>query len=189
MEKYGVDFEDVFAPVAHYNSIRTVFGISASRNWKVYQDDMSTAFLNAVLPYTKWIKLPDGSFVEIKKALYGLKEAPKEWFDTFKSFMFEEGFTQSSVEPCVFFKSGIIVALYVDDTLSAGEESIRENFRAKLQRKFKCGSGGLAKLYLGMSIEQSEENIKLSQQHYIQENWNYSKIILGQTRNRNALCH
>ena len=179
MEKYGIDFEDVFAPVAHYNSIRTVIGIAASRNWKIYQDDMSTAFLNAVLPHTKWIKLPNGKFVEIKKALYGLKEAPKEWFETFKAFMFEEGFSQSPVEPCIFNKDSLIVALYVDDTLSTGEEEAVLEFREKLQGKFKCGSGGLASLYLGLAIKQSKESIALSQSHYIEEKLDLFKEYLG----------
>jgi Reverse transcriptase (RNA-dependent DNA polymerase) len=75
MEKHRIDFEDVFAPVAHYNSVRTVVAIAASRKWEIYQENMTTAFLNAVLPHSKWIRLPSENFVRIKKALYGLKEA------------------------------------------------------------------------------------------------------------------
>jgi hypothetical protein len=183
MEKLGIDYEDTFAPVAHYNSIRSVTAIAASRNWLIYQDDMTTAFLNALLPHSKWIRLPDGRYIRIEKALYGLKEAPKEWFDTFKSFMFENNFNQSQVEPCLFFKEGIFVALYVDDTLSTGNAVKVAEFRTALQNRFKCGSGGLVKLYLGMSFQQDDKSITITQSHYIEEKLAMFASSLGPNEN------
>jgi Reverse transcriptase (RNA-dependent DNA polymerase) len=144
---------------------------------------MTTAFLNAVLPHSKWIRLPSGNFVRIKKALYGLKEAPKEWFETFKKFMLDQGFHQSPVEPCIFFKKGIIVSLYVDDTLSTGEESIVKEFRKNLKARFKCGSGGLANLYLGLAIKQESSKITIDQNHYISEKLTQFETHLGPNPN------
>ena len=90
MEKYGLDYQDIFAPVANVNTIRITCAIAAVKGWKVYQDDAKTAFLHAPLQNGKMIKLPNGKFIFITKALYGLKEAPREWFKTFRQFMLEE---------------------------------------------------------------------------------------------------
>jgi Reverse transcriptase (RNA-dependent DNA polymerase) len=167
MEKYGVDYEDIFAPVANVNTVRLTCAIAASKGWKVYQDDAKTAFLHAPLENGKWIKLPDGKFIYINKALYGLKEAPREWFKTFREFMLAEGFHQSKVEPCLFFKGSMFVTLYVDDTLSTGEDEEVQCFREKLRKRFKCGKGGLADHYIGIQVEQTDMHISLNQKQYL----------------------
>ena len=169
MEKFGIDYEDIFAPVANFNTIRTAFAIAAAKNWTVYQDDQKTAFLNASLEKAKWIKLPDGKVALITKALYGLKESPREWFKTYLQFMIEEGFTQSKVDPCLFFKRDILVNLYVDDTLSTGVDSIVKLFRQNLRRRFKCGSGGIADHYLAIHVTQTPTEISLDQSQYIKD--------------------
>ena len=104
MEKYGVDYQDIFAPVANVNTVRLTCAIAASKRWKVYQDDAKTAFLHAPLDNGKWVKLPTGKFIYIKKALYGLKEAPREWFKTFRKFMLDEGFDEKDLS--IFARNG-----------------------------------------------------------------------------------
>ena len=76
---------------------------TSENDWEVFQDDQKTAFLNADIK-GKWIQLPDGKYIFITKALYGLRESPRKWFLLYRDFILEEGFQQSSAEPCLFFK-------------------------------------------------------------------------------------
>jgi hypothetical protein len=137
LEKYGLDYDEVYAPVAKYTSIRLQLAIAAEKEFKVFQDDVKAAYLNAPLDQPKWIRLPDGKVVFLKKALYGLKESGRCWFKLFEKFMIENGFTQSKADKCIFFCQNMILGLYVDDILTAGTPEIVEEFRLKLGRKFK----------------------------------------------------
>ena len=99
----------------------------------MYQNDQTTAFLHSDLIPGKWIQLPDGKYAFITKALYGLEEAPRKWFLTYRQFMLDEGFKQSQVEPCLFFKDDVIAVVHVKDTLSTGKtEAVKAFIREKL---------------------------------------------------------
>ena len=119
------------------------------------------------MPKGKWIRLPDNRYVFIKKALYGLKESPREWFKTVEKFMLNENFKQSLHDPCVFFKNGTMVALFVDDTLSMGPGA--ENFRQKFKAKFPSSPGNEAKHFIGLRITQNHNSVSLDQEAYIKQ--------------------
>jgi len=80
----GVDYEETFASVARYTSIRTIILIAAEMGWKIHQMDVKTAFLNGFIQEEVYIEQPQGFEVRgkeshvcrLKKALYGLKQAP-----------------------------------------------------------------------------------------------------------------
>ena len=82
---YGVDYSDTFAPVARMDTIRLLLAVAAHRNWKVFQLDVKSAFLNGVLQEEIYVEQPAGFVVQgkadkvylLKKALYGLKQAPR----------------------------------------------------------------------------------------------------------------
>ena len=82
-QKEGIDYEETFAPVARYTSIRTIIALATKMKWKLHQMDIKTTFLNGVIEEV-YIKKPQGFEVEdkkthvckLKKALYGLKQAP-----------------------------------------------------------------------------------------------------------------
>ena len=83
----GVDYEETFAPVARYTSIRSIISIAAEMGWKIHQMDVKTAFLNGFIQEEVYIEQPQGFEVHgkeshvcrLKKALYGLKQAPRDW--------------------------------------------------------------------------------------------------------------
>jgi hypothetical protein len=179
MEKYGIDYGDVFSPTTHSNTVRILCAIGANKNWEVFQDDQTTAFLNADLDEGKWIELPDGRFAFTMKALYGLKESPRKWFLMYRDFMLELGLTQSQVEPCLFYKDDLFVAVHVDDTMSTGKKHIVDEFRAKLKKRFKSGEGGKANYYLAMNITQTNDYIALDQKTYIEGKLEEYKAFLG----------
>ena len=81
----GVDYEEVFAPIARLDIVRILISLVAHHSWKIYQLDVKSAFLNGILEEEVYVKQPEGFVVEgqedkayhLKKALYGLKQAPR----------------------------------------------------------------------------------------------------------------
>nr|GFA45287.1 retrovirus-related Pol polyprotein from transposon TNT 1-94 [Tanacetum cinerariifolium] len=101
-QKEGIDFEESFAPVARIEAIRIVIANAASRNRPIYQMDVKTAFLNGDLKEEVYVSQPEG-FVDpdhlthvyrLKKALYGLKKAPRAWYDTLSRFFLDNDFSK-----------------------------------------------------------------------------------------------
>ena len=84
-QKDGIDYEETFAPVARYTSIRATISIAAKMGWKLHQMDIKTAFLNGVIEEEVYVEQPQGfethdnqtHMCRLKKALYGLKQAPR----------------------------------------------------------------------------------------------------------------
>ena len=84
-QKEREDYDDTFAPVARYNSIRYIIYIASVMGWKLHQMDVKTAFLNGVIEEKVYIEKPQGFVIhgkeshvcKLKKALYGLKEEPR----------------------------------------------------------------------------------------------------------------
>ena len=84
----GIDFEDNFSPVARMEAIRMILAYACSKEIKVYQMDVKSAFLNGELEEEVYIEQPEGfqmldkkGYVcRLKKALYGLKQAHRAWY-------------------------------------------------------------------------------------------------------------
>ncbi|GJV80301.1 retrovirus-related pol polyprotein from transposon TNT 1-94 [Tanacetum coccineum] len=101
-QQEGTDFEESFSPVAQLEDVRMFVAYTAQKNFTIYQMDVKTAFLNGPLKEEAFVTQPDG-FVDLdfsnhvyrlKKALYGLKEAPRAWYDKISSFLIEHHFTK-----------------------------------------------------------------------------------------------
>lgn len=103
-QKHGIDYEETFAPVVKYNSIRTLLAVSAAKNFKMYQFDVKTAFLHGELEEEIYMEQPCG-FAEddkvclLKKSLYGLKQAPRQCNKKIVNFLCNFGLTQSRSDP------------------------------------------------------------------------------------------
>jgi hypothetical protein len=158
--------------------VRAIVTLAASNDWNIYQDDCKAAYLNALLQAKKWIKivLPDESvkYVLIRKCLYGLKESAREWFKLLKAYLLSQDFKQNPADPCVFFKLDIdskleiVLALFVDDTMTTGKESAVLTFRENFKRKFKVSEkGGICKHFLSMRFSSDEEYYYMDQSTYI----------------------
>ena len=86
-QEYGLDYDEVFAPVAKYNSIRTILAIANELDLEVHQMDVKTAFLNGDLDCEIYMNQPEG-FIDperlemvckLRKSIYGLKQATRCW--------------------------------------------------------------------------------------------------------------
>jgi hypothetical protein len=180
-QKEGIDYEETFAPVARYTSIRTIIALSAKMKWKLHQMDVKTTFLNGVIEEEVYIEQPQGFEVEdrkthvckMKKALYGLKQAPRAWYGRIDSFLTSLGFTKSKVDSNLYFKvmndEPVILLLYADDLFLTGEEYLIIDCKKKLATEFEMKDLGLMHYFLSLEVWKSPEKIFLNQEKYIAE--------------------
>jgi hypothetical protein len=110
-QKEGIDYEETFAHVARYTSIRNIIALASKMKWKLHHVDVKTTFLNGVIEEV-YIEQPQGFEVEdrkthvcsLKKYLYGLKKAPRAWYGRIDSFPTSLGFTKSKYDSNPYFK-------------------------------------------------------------------------------------
>jgi hypothetical protein len=126
------DYEETFAPVARYTSIRTIIALAASMGWKLHQIDVKTNFLNGEIEEEVYIEQPDGFVIHeqnshvcrLKKALYGLKQSPHAWYVKMDGFLMSLGFSKSVADPNLYYhivgNECWILILYVDDLFLTG---------------------------------------------------------------------
>jgi hypothetical protein len=167
--------------VAKYTSIRTIIVLAAKMKWKMHQMDMKTAFLNSVIEEEVYIEQPqvfeveDGKshFCRLKKALCGLKQAPRAWYGRIDSFLTSLGFTKSKADSNLYFKvmnnELVILLLYVDDLFLTGEENLITECKKRLASEFEMKYLGLIHYFLGLKVWQSPERIFINQGKYTVE--------------------
>ncbi|GAU37152.1 hypothetical protein TSUD_293100 [Trifolium subterraneum] len=148
-QKYGIDYGEVFAPVARWDTIRTIVYIAASKAWNIFQLDVKSAFLHGELAEDVYVEQPlgfhngkKGQVYKLKKALYGLKQAPRAWYSKIESYFTVQKFKKCPHEHTLFVKHGsngsmLIVSLYVDDFIYTGNDSqMIDEFKGSMNRKF-----------------------------------------------------
>jgi len=184
-QRWGEDYDETYAPVAKYTSIRTLIAMTAGRRFKgrkIHQMDVKTAFLNSKLKERIYIRQPEGFEVEgkedwvylLKRALYGLKQSSREWYRTITAILAEFGFVRCKSDHSIFMltRDGFTtyLALYVDDLLiiSENDDHLAE-VKRRLAEKFEMKDLGVAKKFLGMEIEYGDDgSITIHQDRYIQ---------------------
>ena len=110
---------------------------------------------------------------KLKKALYGMKQAPRAWYGRIDSFLSIMGFTKSKADPNLYLKvvedEPVILLLYVDDLFLTGKEKQIMESKKKLAEEFEMKYLGLMHYFLGLEIWQSSEEIFLNQGMYAVE--------------------
>eukprot|EP00253_Pinus_taeda_P003954 PITA_03954 len=180
--QYGRDYEETFAPVARMEIMRAVLSIAAQNKWKVYQMDVKSASLNGVLMEEVYIKQPpdyenkgqEHNMCRLKKALYGLKQATRAWYSRIDFYLQENGFDKCEGEPTLYIKEKdgkiLIVVLYVDDVIfTCNDDYLIENFKAVMKDEFEMTDMGLLRYFLGIEVEQSENEDFILQAKYVNE--------------------
>jgi hypothetical protein len=174
----GVDYDETFAAVVKPASYRILFALAAIFGWLVHQGDVKTAFLNSGLDKPvymrppKGMNLPPGFVLLVLRALYGLKQSPRAWYQKFRKTMEEWGWRVNAHDPCVFIndKTGLILDLHVDDMVIFGGdlETILE-FKDQVSKTFLTTDEGECSWYLGMHVEQKPGEIYLHQEKYVEQ--------------------
>ena len=179
VQKHGIDYEEVFAPVARIETMRLLINLAASHGWEIHHLDVKTAFLHGDLKKTVYFTQPKGFEVKgserkvylLRKALYGLKQAPRAWNYKLNKILLGFRFERCLKEPSVYRRSVsgdlLVVAVYVDDLFVTGTslKQIKE-FKAEMAMKFEMSDLGRLTYYLGIEVNQHAEGISLCQNRY-----------------------
>ena len=112
VQRYEIDYEEIFAPVARIETIRLLINLAATNGWEIHHLDVKTAFLYGELKETVYVMQPEGYEVKgseekvykLKKASYGLKQAPRAWNDKLNKSLLDFKFTRCHKEPSVYRK-------------------------------------------------------------------------------------
>jgi len=171
----GQDYDEIFAPIVRYDSLRLLLAISACKGWRPRQLDVKTAFLYGILKEEVYMDLPEGSRLDgmvakLKRCIYGLKQSPREWYYRLVEYLGPFGFVITAWDPCVLVhESGnLFLAIYVDDiTLFGATGELKEQTINVLKTEFKVNDMGELNWLLGIQITFTHNGITLSQTTFI----------------------
>lgn len=177
-QKYGVDYDEVFAPVARSETFRMLLTVAGLRNMTVKQYDFKTAFLNGSLKEEIYLRQPPGfktddKVLRLKKSLYGLKQAARVWNETVHGALIKCGCVQSSFDQCLYSlhnsSSKLYLIMHVDDLLIASnDDELIAYVVDYLKSVFEMKDLGKANHYLGIDIRQDSNGIyTIGQTRYI----------------------
>ncbi|GKC68089.1 putative ribonuclease H-like domain-containing protein [Tanacetum coccineum] len=179
-QEKGIDYNEVFAPVARIEAIRLFLAYASYMNFIVYQMDVKSTFLYGTIKEEVYVKQPPG-FVDptfpdkvykVEKALYGLHQAPRAWYETLSTYLIKNGFRRGTIDKTLFIKKMkndiLLVQVYVDDIIfGSTKKSLSTKFEELMKNKFQMSSIGELTFFLGLQVEQREDGIFLSQDKYV----------------------
>jgi hypothetical protein len=180
-QKEGIDYEETFAPVG-LEGIKILLAFSVAKGFKLHQMDVKSAFLNGVLEEEVYVRQPPGfesekyphQVYKLRKALYGLKEAPRAWYGRLRGLLFERGFEMGKVDQTLFLlrqgRDILFVQVYVDDIVFGGSSnSLVARFAEDMSREFEMSMMGELQFFLGLQIKQSKEGTFVHQAKYTKD--------------------
>jgi len=178
-QKYGDSYEDTFSPTIRHANIRVLFALAAKNGWHIHHVDVTTAFLQGKLKEEVYIEMPcldrstrNGLKVcKLKRAIYGLKQASRSWYETLHAALTQMDFQRSKIESCIYFKKieglVIVLAVYVDDIIIfCSSLTTIGKFKADFGAKFLIRDLGRIHSYLGVRVRMKDGNIYLDQETY-----------------------
>lgn len=183
LQQAGIDFGEVFAPVARLETIRLITAIASQRKWSLHQMDVKSAFLNGPLDEEVYVQQPPGFTIKrerlkvykLNKALYGLRQAPKAWNRRIDFFLIEQGFHKCGSEHGVYGRVSngtdrLIICLYLDDMLITGsKDSVISEFKKCMLTEFEMTDPGGLSFFLGIEFVHTSKGIFLHQKKYAAE--------------------
>ncbi|CAI7867834.1 unnamed protein product, partial [Closterium sp. NIES-53] len=181
----GVDFFQTFSPTLKMTTLRVLLHVAAQRDYELYSLDFSTAFLQGSLHEEIWLRRPPGftgSFPpgtqwSLRRPVYGLRQAPREWHDTLRTTLAALGFAPSTADPSLFLRTDtslppFYVLVYVDDLVfaTANTEALAL-VKSELQKRHTCTDLGELRSYHGLQItrDRARRTITLTQSHMVQQ--------------------
>ncbi|GJW09069.1 putative ribonuclease H-like domain-containing protein [Tanacetum coccineum] len=162
-QEEGIDYDEVFAPVARIEAIRIFLAFASYMGFIVYQMDVKSAFLYGKIDEEVYVSQPPG-FVDPKypkkvykvvKALYGLHQAPRAWYATLSTFLLKSGYRRGTIDKTLFIKKDkndiMLVQVYVDDIIfGSTKRSWCDEFEALMKSRFQMSSMGELTFFLGL---------------------------------------
>ncbi|GJV03456.1 putative ribonuclease H-like domain-containing protein [Tanacetum coccineum] len=177
-----IDYDEVFAPVTRIEAVRLFLAYALFKDFVVYQIDVKSAFLYGKIEEEVYVCQPLGfedpefpdRVYKVEKALYGLHQAPRAWYETLSTYLLDNGFQRGQIDKTLFIKRVkgdiLLVQVYVDDIIfgSTRKEMCTE-FEKMMHKKFQMSSMGELTFFLGLQVTQKDDGIFISQDKYVDE--------------------
>ncbi|KAL0272978.1 UNVERIFIED_CONTAM: hypothetical protein PYX00_005765 [Menopon gallinae] len=183
-QRPGIDYDEIFAPVARYELIRTLLAIAVNEQMYVHQLDVVSAYTQGFLSDEVYMEQPE-AFVDKKnkdhvcklvRPLYGLKQSGREWYKRINDYLVNKGGMNAEGDPCIYVfgtnENRVILLIYVDDILLASKSLEEMNeIKELLKREFEITDLGPINTILGINIKRDSDtgNMTLTQRNYIEE--------------------
>jgi hypothetical protein len=159
----GLDFGEMYAPVARLEAIRILLAYACAHNIKLYQMDVKTTFLNGYISEEVYVEQPLGfkdykkpnHVYKLKKTLYCLKQTPRAWYERLRDFLLSKGFIMGKVDTTLFTKKIakdlFVLQIYIDDTIfGSTNQDFCEEFRKIMANEFEMFMIGELSYFLGL---------------------------------------
>ncbi|GJS38290.1 putative ribonuclease H-like domain-containing protein [Tanacetum coccineum] len=166
-QEEGIDYDEVFAPVARIEAIRIFLAYASYMGFMVYQMDVKSAFLYGQIEEEVYVCQPPGfedpdhpdKVYKVVKALYGLHQAPRAWYDTLATYLLSNGFQRGQIDQTLFIKRHkghiLLVQIYVDDIIfGSTKKELCDEFEKLMKDKFQMSSMGELTFFLGLQVQQ-----------------------------------
>ena len=163
----GIDFHEIYSGVIRGTCWKILFALGAKYGYEIEHSDVVIAFLEAIHNDEVWVEQPheftNGNPKEackLNRALYGLKQSARDWYDTFRTFFKSLGYTRLCKEHSIFVhENGTIVAVYVDDLfMLAPTKDLINKLKQQLDGRFRMKHLGDISWYLGMEVKRERPN-------------------------------
>nr|GEX20147.1 hypothetical protein [Tanacetum cinerariifolium] len=178
----GINYEEVFAPVARIEAIRLFLAYASFMGFMVYQMYVKSAFPYETIEEEVYVyqhlgfedpDYPDKVY-KVVKALYGLNQAPRAWYETLANYLLENGFQRGKIDQTLFIKKQkgdiMLVHVYVDDIIfGSTNKDFCKAFEKLMKDKFQMSSMGKLTFFLGLQVKQNPERIFISHDKYVAE--------------------
>nr|GEX18297.1 hypothetical protein [Tanacetum cinerariifolium] len=169
-QEEGIDYDEVFEPVARIEAIRIFLAFASYTGFIVYQMDVKSAFLYGTIDEEVYVSQPPG-FIDLKfpnkvykvvKALYGLHQAPRAWYATLSIFLEKSGYRRGAIDKTLFIKKDkkdiMLVQVYMDDIIfGSTKKSWCDEFEELMKNRFQISSVGELTFFLGLQAKQKED--------------------------------
>ncbi|GJX17842.1 putative ribonuclease H-like domain-containing protein [Tanacetum coccineum] len=171
-QEEGIDYDEVFAPVARIEAIRLFLAYASFKDFVVYQMDVKSAFLYGKIEEEVYVCQPPGfedpdfpdRVYKVEKALYELHQAPRAWYETLSTYLLDNGFQRGKIDKTLFIRRDkgdiLLVQVYVDDIIfGSTKKSLCTKFEKMMHKKFQMSSMGELTFFLGLQVKQKEDGI------------------------------
>ncbi|CAI5942415.1 unnamed protein product [Closterium sp. NIES-65] len=185
IQREGVDFFQTFSPTPKMTTLRVLLHVATQHDYEIHSLDFSTAFLEGSLHEEIWLRRPPGftglfplgTHWSLRRPVYGLRQAPREWHDTLRTTLATLGFTPSTADPSLFLRSDnslplFYILVYVDNLVFAtADTEVLALVKSELQKRHTCTDLGELRSYLGLQItrDKARRTITLTQSHMVQQ--------------------
>ncbi|GJT88020.1 putative ribonuclease H-like domain-containing protein [Tanacetum coccineum] len=179
-QEEGIDYDEVFAPVARIEAIRLFLAYASFMNFIVYQMDVKSAFLYGTIEEEVYVCQPPGfedlefpnKVYKVEKDLYGLHQAPRAWYETLSTYLLENRFRRGTIDKTLFIKKDkddiLLVQVYVDDIIfGSTKKSLCTEFEQMMHKRFHMSYMGELTFFLGLQVKQKDDGIFISQDKYV----------------------